>query len=667
MAPELELTRHGAARRALAVVGNPPLLEALEVGAARAAESFNLTPAEAALAGEIADLEPELAAGERRALFALVLAVRVFLARGSTRLPVPGEALERAVAELAAEVPALGAPAEVAAAIRRLLAERRAPAVVGAPGEYRPLVHDGVSVWSQRVLACEERLSVRLGAALARPPAVEDGAALDAAVSAACAALPLALSAEQAAAVRMALRAPVSLVTGGPGTGKTTVVAAVLLALRELGVPAEAVALAAPTGKAAWRLAEAVARVFDGTSLAADDPFRAIDARTLHRRLAYLPAAGRFRHHGNNPLPARVVIVDEASMIDVFLMERLLSAVREDGRLVLLGDADQLPSVDAGAVFRDLVAAGGAAARGVVRLEENFRVCAADPAGSALAAAAGAVNRGEVSWLAAADGIARRGSAAELRYEGVEALFAGAEVLRPFLAHWYETRIVDAAFQAAANRIYAVARGTIADEEERVAAARLLAHHERARVLCLTHGLRTGTVAANAALHRRHAQFLGRSADFDLVPGEPVVMLVNDYERGLFNGDTGVAVMGRDEDGRVQPHVVFRRGPELVALAFGPLRARLELAWAQTVHKSQGSEFDAVAVLLPERDLALLTRELVYTAITRARRAVVLVGPEARLRAGVVRRIERFSGAGGTAGGRLPRTSRSRPGESDSC
>jgi exodeoxyribonuclease V alpha subunit len=651
MAHELDLTRYGTARGAIAGAPGAASAEALEAGAARAAESFNLTPAEAALAAELADLEPELPAEERRALFALVLAVRVFLSRGSTRVPVggaDGTALEEVIAGLASEVPGLGRADEVVATIRRLLAEHRAPAVIGSPGDYRPLVHDAPYVCAQRVFACEEQLVGLLGRTLERPPVISDGESLDTAVAAAGARLPLDLSDEQTAAVRTALARPFSLITGGPGTGKTTIVAAILLALRELGVPAETIALAAPTGKAAWRLGDAVAQSLEAAGLAGEDPLRTVDSRTLHRLLGYLPAAARFRHHGQNPLPERVVIVDEASMIDVFLMERLVSAAREDGRLVLLGDADQLPSVDAGAVFRDLATAGEAMAGRVVRLEKSFRMRETDPAGRAILQTAAVINRGEVERLGESGPVVRRRSPAELQYAGVEAVFHDHEpaLLRAFLAHWYESRIADTALEAAAKRTFAVAEGGIVGSEDRQAALALLDHHERSRVLCLTHGLRGGTAAANAEMHRRHQRFLERPAEFEVAPGEPVMMRVNDYDRNLFNGDAGVAVMGRDEEERVRPYVVFRRGRELAAFAFGPLRPHLELAWAQTVHKSQGSEFDVVAVLLPERDLPLLTRELLYTAVTRARRGVVLLGPEALLHAGVSRRIRRFSGTG---------------------
>jgi len=218
----------------------------------------------------------------------------------------------------------------------------------------------------------------------------------------------------------------------------------------------------------------------------------------------------------------------------------------------------------------------------------------------------------------------RRRSPVELEYAGVESILHDQEParLRAFLAHWYESRIAEASFEAASKRTFEVGNGRIVGPEDRHAALALLEYHERSRILCLTHGLRTGTVAANAELHRLHQRFLERPADFVVAPGEPVMVLVNDYERNLFNGDAGVAVMGREEDRRVRPFVVFRRGRELAAFPFGPHRPHLELAWAQTIHKSQGSEFDAVAVLLPERDLPLLTRELLYTAVTRARRGV---------------------------------------------
>ena len=190
------------------------------------------------------------------------------------------------------------------------------------------------------------------------------------------------LSDAQRQAVEHLAENRVLVLTGLPGTGKTTIAAAVLAGLINLGT--QPIALAAPTGKAAWRLQEAVTQSLDAAAVPEDHPLRSVESRTLHRLLGYQPSGDRFLHHRRNPLPARAVIVDEASMIDVFLMERLVGALSDDARLVLLGDADQLPSVDAGAVFRDLVAAGenhGPITGHVVRLGENFRARAADPAG----------------------------------------------------------------------------------------------------------------------------------------------------------------------------------------------------------------------------------------------------------------------------------------------
>ena len=166
------------------------------------------------------------------------------------------------------------------------------------------------------------------------------------------------------------------------------------------------------------------------------------------------------------------------------------------------------------------------------------------------------------------------------------------------------------------------------------------------RILCFTRVLSTGSERINAALHRRRAELAGVASEREFLPGEPVIVVRNDYERMLFNGDQGVIVRIRRPSGRAAAMAVFKRGGKFDAFHLAALRESLELCYATTIHKAQGSEFDAVAVLLPERDLPILTREALYTAVTRSRRCVVMAGEEELLRTGIARGIERFSGLG---------------------
>ncbi|HEV3191879.1 MAG TPA: AAA family ATPase, partial [Polyangiaceae bacterium] len=351
------------------------------------------------------------------------------------------------------------------------------------------------------------------------------------------------------------------------------------------------------------------------------------------------PSSGRFARHENDPLPQRVVIVDEASMIDLALMDRLLRALRPDARLVLLGDAAQLPSVEAGAVFRDMCAA-----LNCVRLSTNLRV-APDPNARTIITSAQAVNSGTFG-----DAVRTRHSANELTFEGVEHLDGRwSEISHELLDVWWQRLLVsDADFARRASRTYRLPAGAF-DDQQRAELARLFAQHARGRLLCATRvqGYPACTDFVNRILLSRlrgGQRHLPRKwyRGHELALGAPVLVTRNDYARGLFNGDQGLVLRVEPEDsGGPRPMAVFRRGAGFEVF---PLSADLAPAFAMTVHKAQGSEFDHVALILPDADLPLLTRELVYTAMTRARRSVLIVGQGDLLVRIVSRAAERYSG-----------------------
>jgi exodeoxyribonuclease V alpha subunit len=587
-------------------------------------------------------LEPE----DQRALAAIAAAWIGVVRGGSTRMRADEEGLASALT-------AVGAVDCIPRA--RALLERvrggdpAVSAILGRPGERKPLLLDGAWLYAERMRALEERFCVRVLQRLSLPPATPAGRSLSRALEAVSAGPPP-LTDEQKRAVRAALVAPLALVTGGPGTGKTTIVVALLRALAWLGVKSEAIAIAAPTGKAANRLKEAIA-----AGLAAQ-PRDLVDAGlrahapppvTLHRLLGWSPSSGRFARHENDPLPHQVVIVDESAMVDLGVMDRLVRALRVDARLVLLGDADQLPSVDAGAVFRDLCASVGA-----VRLTVNLRV-ARDPAARRLVAAAEAVNAGTLD-ARFTDAVEVRRSAKEVKFEGVEHL-AGpwSEVGGDLLERWWTERVASLdSFTQRASRVYRAHRGVF-DDAEIDELRTVFDHLARARILCATRafGHDTGAEAINARLLARlrggrwRAGPPGRAQE--LAPGTPVLVQRNDYERGLFNGDQGLVVRLDDGDAGQQLAVAFPRGPrDLEAFPLDALRNELTAAFAMTVHKAQGSEFDVVALVLPDEDMPLLTRELVYTALTRARSAALLAGSADLLARTVSRSVDRNSGVG---------------------
>jgi exodeoxyribonuclease V alpha subunit len=409
------------------------------------------------------------------------------------------------------------------------------------------------------------------------------------------------------------------VIAGGPGTGKTTRVAHMVAELIEEAVRLgphpprpPLIALAAPTGKAAARLQEAVheetARLSVGDS--ARELLMGLRASTLHRLLGWKPGShSRFAHDRGNRLPHDVVIVDETSMVSLSLTARLVEAVRPEARLVLVGDPGQLTSIEAGVVLADIVDSGPHAlgegivvlervhryGGGIARLAEAIRHGDGDAAVAALGSAPG-----EVTWIPGE-------TEAELELVRERAVAAGSEVF--------------AAARAGAGIEALAALGRF----------RLLCAHRRG-----PYGVSDWTSRVVAWLS---GELDGLDVDQRDYVGRPLLVTENDYELGLYNGDTGVIVQGPGE----RPTAAFERAGEL--LHFSPLRlAAVDTVYAMTIHKSQGSQFDTAAVLLPAASSRILTRELLYTAVTRARRELILVGTEDAVRHAVARPVARASG-----------------------
>ena len=414
----------------------------------------------------------------------------------------------------------------------------------------------------------------------------------------------------------------VTVLAGGPGTGKTTTVAGLLRLLLDQPGPPPRVALAAPTGKAAARLEETV------TAAAARRDHRAAAGGSHPAPVAGLAPVGTVRHAGNR-LPFDVVVVDETSMVSLTMMARLLEAVRPQARLVLVGDPDQLASVEAGAVLGDLARADGApepaldealsaldlpggVRNGVVTLDHVWRF------GGAIAEFARAVQGGD------ADAV-------------VALLRAGHDDLE-FAVDDTGTGDVGDGARAAVRRDVVAAAATLVAAARTGDAPAALAALERHRVLCAHRHGRYGVTRWTADIERWLQESIPGAGADPWYPGRPVLVTANDYDSGLFNGDTGV-VVARPEG----PRVAFARGgpPSL----YPPARlSDLVTVHAMTVHRGQGSQFERVSVVLPPAESPLLTRELLYTAVTRARAHVRVVGTEAAVRAAVGRPVSRASG-----------------------
>ena len=499
--------------------------------------------------------------------------------------------------------------------------------VVGEPGAAKPLILDAAGRLYLERLWRDEDLVARDLAARAAPRVDVEPAALAASLRRLFAGDDPGTVGQRRAAAVAALHG-LGILCGGPGTGKTHTVARLLALLVELaGDRPPRIALAAPTGKAAQRLAESLRKSADvlpaGFKLPDSVP-------TLHRLLGLRPD-GSARHDADHPLACDLLLIDEASMVDLPLLARTLRALPATARLILLGDPNQLASVEAGAVLGELCAgAGGYSVAGAARIEAATGDAAPGggsggigdaiallthsyrfDGGGAIGRLAAAVNAGDAD---AALALLRAGGA--VRFEAIDTPAAlnariGAHVA-PALQVRFET--ADPAFA--------------------------LARFGGFQVLTALRDGVFGVAGVNAAIERalrRRGLIRGEGANY---PGRPLLVGSNDYALGLFNGDLGLLLP--DASGALR---AWFAGPDGAPRLLTPTRLPAhESAYALTVHKSQGSEFEDVLLILPPQPNPLLTRELIYTAITRARDGVTVWGSAATLTAAIGRRLERDSG-----------------------
>jgi exodeoxyribonuclease V alpha subunit len=521
---------------------------------------------------------------------------------------------------------------EIAVPLQRLRADNinlpAASAFIGAPGEHKPFILEHDLIYLYRYWQYETDLAERLKMLAARRPVIDiellkaglerefPGAGPDD---------------RQRMAAAAAVVSRFCVISGGPGTGKTTTVRKIISLLQEQAAGGEfRVLLAAPTGKAAGRLKQVL--------LADEAGEGTLSARvaTLHRLLGYIPDSGRFRHNQENPLPCELLIVDEASMIPLPMMAKLVAALPVTARLVLLGDRDQLASVEPGAVFGDICQVSvmdcfpvenssfdacnltktlcspgveSCLSDAVIRLERSYRFS-------------------ESGGIGRLSRLVRQGDAAA----AVELVARGDEEvsnLPPMTG-----RSGDDPFASAVLAGYL----PFLQEKDPAAALKKL---EQFRILCAVRNGERGVDGSNRRVEAILAAAGAITPDNRWYAGRPVMVTVNDYGLRLYNGDVGIVMAGPD-DGALS--VYFPDDSGGVRRISPPRLPAHETAYAVTVHKSQGSEFDRVMLLLPSVESQVVTRELIYTGITRAKRAVIIAAPLEVFAAGIARRVTRSSG-----------------------
>lgn len=417
---------------------------------------------------------------------------------------------------------------------------------------------------------------------------------------------------EQRTIAESSVRRGTTVLTGGPGTGKTTTVARLLAIIAEqhehLYGRAPRIAMCAPTAKAAARLTDAVAEQTRELQPVDQDRLGAIAASTLHRLLGARWGSTRFAHDRNHRLPHDVIVVDETSMVSLTHMARLLEAVRPTARLVLVGDADQLASVEAGAVLADVVA--GLAehpAQPVARLLHGHRF------------------GGPIETLADA-----------LRVGDADAALAVLTAGHP------QVQLIDpndvASVEAFTADVvdHAVAVWSAAEAGNAAGALESLDAH---RLLCAHRDGPFGVRGWNARIERLLADRTSVAPYAEWYPGRPVLVTANNHALGIYNGDIGITI--RTSDGRMAVALATSDEPRQLAITRLP---DTDTLYAMTVHKAQGSQAGVVSVIMPPEDSTLLTRELFYTAVTRAQEQVRIVGTQESIRAAIDRRAVRASG-----------------------
>lgn len=525
-------------------------------------------------------------------------------------------------------------------AMTTIIATLEASDAVGAPGDSRPLIlTPSCRLYLHRYWQYEHQIATRIKALAANPP-VCDEALLNSGLASLFNITPPEPDWQAIAAIAATNRR-FCIISGGPGTGKTTTVVKIIaLLLAQHQTRPLRIALTAPTGKAAARLKDSINRSRDG--LVCPDQIKAAipdTVSTLHRLLGSTRSATRFRHSADNLLPYDLVVVDEASMVDLPLMAKLLIALPSDARLILLGDRHQLASVEAGAVLGDLWGRDRheqfsapfcslvlrvsqmqlpapmlpqeqmpALSDALVMLKKTHRFSDT----STISLLAEQINRGEST--AVMELLTSESADCHWQHLPVPGLLR--QQLAPLVQEWFGPCLTARTAQEALN------------------------HFERFRILCCLREGRYGIAGITELVEELLSEQVKVDTRNRWYTGKPIMITVNDYTLGLYNGDIGVIF----PDSQGQLAAWFPTQDSTLRRIATARLPRHETAYAITVHKSQGSEFDQLLLILPDSDSPLLTRELLYTGITRARNQVVVWGNADQITQACIKQSVRRSG-----------------------
>lgn len=507
------------------------------------------------------------------------------------------------------------------------LTDLQKSSVVACNGERRPLVFDGDRLYLHRNWFLETELARYIQQKLAIPSMVTEEAKES--ISKVTSLVSSDETGQQAKAVIMGSTRFFSVISGGPGTGKTTTVVYALLLARMMAKNDIKIALAAPTGKAAARLKTSILRNLETIKAKSDIPELVIsniptEVKTIHRLLEWHSGFGSFRHNESNPLECDLLVVDEASMVGIPLLSRLMAALKKDCKVILVGDHNQLSSVEAGAALAE-ICANLKDSDNMTVLKKVWRtdnqtikdlsdsVCNGD---------------GEAAWNILTSG--KPGVTWKPVPSGKNML----KDLEKMLGQTMDTYYKDIVSQ----------QGGFSKNDSKV--------EDILGRFCILSGMREsllGTESLNALCKKICARFVGASEKETVFPGIPLLMTVNDYEKNLFNGDMGIVV--RSENDTLTACFPDYERNEKDRKFSATLLENVELGYALTIHKSQGSEYGKVIVILPdlpEQSLghALLTRELLYTGITRAKKEIEVWCTENVFKQAVEKATARTSGLG---------------------